>query len=186
MWFCSARLARNFRTQMIPEHDWSEANVWEHCEPTGRQPTPAERVAHDAEIPDRASYRYDTSSESFSPPFWPLLLLLFPHPHPPTSPTYRTTRARTGPSIRFGLLTATTPLHTYIYTQHTYTPPPTHTPHTHTHTHTHIHIYIYTEHTFSPPLPPSRSSPPSLLSSSFSPLPSAFKTVRVLRYTWEI
>jgi len=47
------------------------------------EPTSAERVAYDAEIPDRASYRYDTSSESFSPPFWPLL----------RSPIHRTTRA---------------------------------------------------------------------------------------------
>lgn len=31
------------------------------------EPTPAERVARDAEIPDRTSYRYDTSSESFFP-----------------------------------------------------------------------------------------------------------------------
>lgn len=31
------------------------------------EPTPAERVARVAEIPDRTSYRYDTSSESFFP-----------------------------------------------------------------------------------------------------------------------
>jgi len=37
--------------------------------PSVCEPTSAERVAYDAEIPDRASYRYDTSSESFSPPF---------------------------------------------------------------------------------------------------------------------
>lgn len=43
------------------------------------EPIPAERVAHDAEIPDRTSYRYDTSSESsVSPP----RLLTHPIPHP--------------------------------------------------------------------------------------------------------
>lgn len=76
-----------------------------------RQPTPAERVGHDAEIPDRASYRYDTSSESFSPPLRPLghRLLRPPDPRPlaprcsphPSPPPTRS--ARTGPSIRFGL-----------------------------------------------------------------------------------
>lgn len=42
------------------------------------EPTPAERVAHDAEIPDRTSYRYDTSSESLFPPPSSIALILTP------------------------------------------------------------------------------------------------------------
>ena len=48
------------------------------------EPIPAERVAHDAEIPDRTSYRYDTSSESSVSPLRPLT-----HPIPPPRRTDR-------------------------------------------------------------------------------------------------